>query len=117
MPSLNSNSKNDQFTLPNLNATIKKYILIRQRAVKNQTNRKCSTCKPDKCPKICTPLTTRINSINNNLAMLQKYKKKIKKADEETIKKIKSILTEIEKSTGEWEAAVIENRGKTKFKF
>ena len=91
MPSLKSVSKNEEFTLPNLNATIKKYILIRQRAVTNQTNRKCSTCKPDKCPKICTPLTTRINIINNNLAMLQKYKKKIKKADEIIIQKIKDI--------------------------
>ena len=116
MPSLKSVSKNEEFTLPNLNATIKMYTRRRQNLVTNHTNQ-CGTCKADKCPKICTPLTTRINSINNNLAMLQQYKKKIKKADEETIKKIKTILKSIEKSTGDWEAAVIENSGKKKFKF
>lgn len=115
MPSLNSNSKNEEFTLRNLNDTIKMYTKKRQKLEENQNN-ECSECKADKCPKLCTPRKTRINSINNNLAMLQQYKKKIKKADEEIIEKIRSILKSIEMSTGKWEAAVIENSVK-KFKF
>lgn len=116
MPSLNSNSKNKDFTLPNLNDTIKMYTKKRQKLEENQNN-ECDQCKADKCPKLCTPRKTRINIINNNLAMLIPFRKQIKNADKQIIVKIKKILKSIEKSTGDWEAAVIENSVKKKFKF
>lgn len=93
MVHLTSISKKKEFTLRNVNDTIKFYTQKRKNHQLNWENG-CNSCKPSKCDVLCDPRDTAISKINMGLQQLKTLKRKAKnkKFDDKTINKMKKII-------------------------
>ncbi len=118
MVHLTSISKKEEFTLKNVNDTIKFYTQRRRNHELNWKNA-CNSCKPNKCDVLCDHRRIVINKINMGLKTLKSLRTnaKNKKFDDKTINKMKRIIKlNFENPLENYQAKYIEHTKKRKKK-